>query len=66
MKLLKKLFNDKYHNRIDKKIRDLEIQLLQVKMNRITLYSNNPKLYAQSLVKQDKITDNINLLKSLL
>jgi len=66
MKYFKQLFHNKYRNRIENRIRELEIDLLKVKMDRTTSYSRNPSEYAKSLSKQDRIIDNIVMLKSLI
>lgn len=66
MKLLQRLINNKYKNRILDKIRALEIELLKLKMDRTNLYSKDPLAYSKSLVKQDRIINEIVLLKSLL
>jgi len=66
MNYFKRLFNNKYRNRILDKIRQLEIEMLKLKMDRTNLYGRDPQAYSKSLVKQDRIVDNIVMLKSLL
>jgi hypothetical protein len=66
MKLLQRLINNKYKNRILDKIRSLEIELLKLKMDRTNLYSKDPSAYSKSLLKQDRLINDIMLLKSLL
>lgn len=64
MNKLKQLFQPKYRNRIENKIRELEIEMLKEKMQRVN-YAN-PTIYVKSIMKQDVLTHDIKLLKELL
>ena len=66
MNKLKQLFYPKYKNKILNKIRELEIQLLKVKMDKTNIKFNNTKEHVDLIIKQNNLQHSINFLKELL
>jgi len=63
-----KLFTNKYENRILKKIAELESRKASIRFDLLepALQVKDTRKYCQLLLEEDKLREQINLLKSLL